>query len=151
MPYRKVSLVDEGVYHVYSRSIAGYTIFNDSNDYGRMAGSFDFYSREDLPGIAGTNNIDAAKLEAIIKGFVKTAEEDMIDLINPELSGMNEKSLNKVKSMVEKREIANLMACVIPDGELIEIQGKGLYDVRIDIEAEARIYEQYMEDVLTQA
>lgn len=36
MPYRKVMFEKEGLYHVFTRSIAGYVIFNCLEDYERM-------------------------------------------------------------------------------------------------------------------
>lgn len=42
-------LVNGGVYHVISRSIAQYQVFNTDNDYLRMIMLFCFYQRENLP------------------------------------------------------------------------------------------------------
>jgi putative transposase len=44
MPYRKVKLVKGEMYHIYSRSIANFVIFNNGNDYARMKDEFMFYS-----------------------------------------------------------------------------------------------------------
>ncbi len=43
---RKVPLVNDEIYHVLSRSIAEYKIFNDKQDYQRMRQLLRFYQRE---------------------------------------------------------------------------------------------------------
>ena len=49
MPVRKIPLVNDKIYHVYSRSIAKFKIFNSSKDYERMVDAISFYSQEDPP------------------------------------------------------------------------------------------------------
>lgn len=49
MPYRKISLQKSGVYHVFTRSIAGFRIFNSDKDYERMRQVMIFYSIEKPP------------------------------------------------------------------------------------------------------
>ena len=44
MPYRKVKLVKGEIYHIYSRSIAEFKIFNNPDDYERMRDELLFYS-----------------------------------------------------------------------------------------------------------
>ncbi len=46
MPYREGVLAENGLYHVYTRSIAGFEIFNNSRDYERIVKAMDFYSTE---------------------------------------------------------------------------------------------------------
>lgn len=48
MGKRKVSLVSGQYYHIYSRSIAGYVIFNDTKDFNRMVELFDLYRYKDF-------------------------------------------------------------------------------------------------------
>lgn len=43
MPYRKDPLVNDNYYHIYSRSISKYEIFNDARDYQRMYLMLDLY------------------------------------------------------------------------------------------------------------
>lgn len=43
MVKRKVALVTGKVYHIFTRSIAGYQIFNNDNEYARMRESLRFY------------------------------------------------------------------------------------------------------------
>jgi len=40
---RKSSLVEKRVYHVFNKSIAGYTIFNDYREFNRVLGAICFY------------------------------------------------------------------------------------------------------------
>ncbi|MCX7940642.1 MAG: transposase [Endomicrobia bacterium] len=46
MPYRKLPFVAEGIYHVFSKSIAGYKIFNTDEDFKRIINVLQFYSTE---------------------------------------------------------------------------------------------------------
>ena len=49
MPYRKIPLAINELYHVCTKSIAGFTIFNNPREYDRMLGAMDFYSLEKPP------------------------------------------------------------------------------------------------------
>ncbi len=49
MPYRKNMLVANEVYHVFTKSIAGYKIFNSENDFLRMIETMQFYSIDNPP------------------------------------------------------------------------------------------------------
>ncbi|MCS7151118.1 MAG: transposase [Endomicrobia bacterium] len=49
MPYRKLPFVAEGIYHVFSKSIAGYKIFNTDEDFKRIINVLQFYSTENPP------------------------------------------------------------------------------------------------------
>jgi len=49
MPYRKVPLAQDSIYHIYTKSIAGYKIFNYAKDYKRMIETIDFYTVGDPP------------------------------------------------------------------------------------------------------
>ena len=46
MPYRKTKLVKGEIYHIYSKSIADFKIFNSVHDYERMQDELLFYSTE---------------------------------------------------------------------------------------------------------
>ena len=50
MPYRRSPLTEQKVYHVFTKSIAGYKIFNSQNDYKRIVESLVYYRRESPPG-----------------------------------------------------------------------------------------------------
>jgi putative transposase len=49
MPYRKVSLASGEIYHVFTKSIAEFKVFNSEKDYARMMKTIDFYRRLDTP------------------------------------------------------------------------------------------------------
>ena len=49
MGYRKVPLVENEIYHIYTRSIAEYKIFRNKNDYKRIVDTLYFYSAEKPP------------------------------------------------------------------------------------------------------
>ena len=49
MPYRKVVLANAGVHHIFTRSIAGFRIFNSDKDYERMRQVMIFYSLKKPP------------------------------------------------------------------------------------------------------
>lgn len=48
--YRKEPLVTGECYHVFNKSIAGYTIFNSDNEYLRMRRLFQYYQQECVDG-----------------------------------------------------------------------------------------------------
>jgi len=49
MPYRKVKLIDNNIYHIFTRSIYKFKIFNFFDDYKRMLNLFRFYVYKDTP------------------------------------------------------------------------------------------------------
>jgi len=49
MPYRKQTLANNEIYHIYSKSIAGFKIFNSSTDYERMIKTLSFYMYKNPP------------------------------------------------------------------------------------------------------
>lgn len=48
MQYRKDSLENDNYYHVFSRSIAGYSVFNDGKDFRRISELIDLYRYSDF-------------------------------------------------------------------------------------------------------
>lgn len=46
---RKVLLVEGGIYHIFTKSIAGFEIFKKTADYERMRGLLKYYQVENLP------------------------------------------------------------------------------------------------------
>lgn len=49
MPYRRTPLIKTEIYHIFTRSIAGFKIFNSDKDYRRMVEVIDFYTAENPP------------------------------------------------------------------------------------------------------
>lgn len=49
MPYRKVPLISGEVYHVFNRSVAKQTIFNNYYDYDRILELINYYRFKNLP------------------------------------------------------------------------------------------------------
>jgi len=49
MPYRRVPLATTEIYHVFTKSIAGFKIFNSDKAFQRMKEAMVFYSAEDTP------------------------------------------------------------------------------------------------------
>lgn len=49
MPYRKTPLVNDKIYHIYNKSIAGYKIFSSNKNYERMLKSIVFHMIENPP------------------------------------------------------------------------------------------------------
>jgi len=49
MPIRKIKLVKGEVYHIYNKSIAGFSVFNNAGDYNRMTELASFYIAEKVP------------------------------------------------------------------------------------------------------
>ncbi|OGD63674.1 hypothetical protein A2215_02055 [Candidatus Berkelbacteria bacterium RIFOXYA2_FULL_43_10] len=48
MQYRKDPLISRQVYHIYSRSIAGFVVFNNATDYSRMWQMIKLYQLKDF-------------------------------------------------------------------------------------------------------
>jgi len=44
MPLRKIPLAKDEIYHIYTRSIAGFKVFDDHIDYNRLIGAIKYYS-----------------------------------------------------------------------------------------------------------
>lgn len=49
MPYRKISLVEGEIYHVFTKSIAGFKIFNSAKSFHRIIDTIAFYALENTP------------------------------------------------------------------------------------------------------
>jgi putative transposase len=49
MPYRKVPLVKQKIYHIFSKSIANFKIFNSEWDFDRMLQTISYYTLEKTP------------------------------------------------------------------------------------------------------
>jgi putative transposase len=49
MSLRKNQLVDGEIYHIFTKSIEGFSIFNSPKDFSRMANLFYFYSFKNMP------------------------------------------------------------------------------------------------------
>lgn len=49
MPYRKVPLVEGEIYHIFTKSIAGFRIFNSNKDFQRAIETLFFYTLEKPP------------------------------------------------------------------------------------------------------
>ena len=49
MPYRKVPLAKNELYHVFSKSIADFKVFNNAKDYERILDEFAFYVIKNQP------------------------------------------------------------------------------------------------------
>ncbi len=49
MPYRKTPLVTGSIYHIFTKSIAGFKIFNSDSDFERIIKAKVFYSTENPP------------------------------------------------------------------------------------------------------
>ncbi|MFH1360654.1 MAG: transposase [Candidatus Omnitrophota bacterium] len=48
MPYRKIPLVKQNIYHICTKSIAGYIIFNSDKEYVRMLSTLSYYQYEEI-------------------------------------------------------------------------------------------------------
>jgi len=46
---RKEKLVNEGIYHIYNKSIAGFSIFNNTLEFERMKSIISYYQISDMP------------------------------------------------------------------------------------------------------
>ncbi|MBN1622087.1 MAG: transposase [Endomicrobiales bacterium] len=49
MPYRKVPIITNEIYHVFNKSIAGFKIFNNAADFSRIIQLLQYYQNEKPP------------------------------------------------------------------------------------------------------
>ncbi len=49
MPYRKIPLVETEIYHIFTKTIAGFKIFNSDHDFERIVKTISFYTAENPP------------------------------------------------------------------------------------------------------
>lgn len=49
MAIRKILLTNDGYYHIFNKSIAGYTIFNTSSNFDRIISLINYYQFSDIP------------------------------------------------------------------------------------------------------
>ncbi|MCK4810466.1 MAG: transposase [Candidatus Omnitrophica bacterium] len=49
MPYRKEPLIETEIYHIFTKSIAKFKVFNSDKDYERMRAIIDFYTAKEPP------------------------------------------------------------------------------------------------------
>jgi hypothetical protein len=102
-------------------------------------------SRE-LPVDPHTDDIDFQELERIITAFAREAQTDIIELMHPELTHMNEETVRKIGNVDRLRYVVSVMARIIPEGECFDLNEKSIYDIRID-----NIYNMHRVDYTQQA
>jgi len=78
MPYRKESLVSGEIYHVFSKSIADFKVFNSDKDYSRMMETIVFYMRAVTP-CRFSEYIENAKNKEDIRNPL--GQECLVDII----------------------------------------------------------------------
>ncbi len=77
---RKDPLVNDRIYHVFTKSIAGFTIFRSSRDYLRMLGIIEYYHYEEIPMKFSTyRRLKEKRRQEIIHGLRKA--EPIVDII----------------------------------------------------------------------
>ncbi|MBN1521920.1 MAG: transposase [Candidatus Aureabacteria bacterium] len=76
---RKDALVNGEVYHVFTKSIAGYTVFNDDSEYLRMLDTLRYYQRES-PAIKYSRYIKLIDENALYQDELRNLEK-LVDII----------------------------------------------------------------------
>lgn len=72
MPYRKVPLVTEQVYHIFNRGIAGMPTFSSINDFHRFLDLINYYRFKDTPvSFSQFKKINNEDRQKIFDGLVK--------------------------------------------------------------------------------
>src|SRR3989339_7490 len=79
MPDRKTPLVESQIYHIFTKSIAGFRIFNSDYDFERMLAAVCFYAVENPPSkfslfIENRSNLEEVKSQALSVDSVKIVE-----------------------------------------------------------------------------
>ncbi len=73
MPYRKIPLVSQEIYHIFNRSIAKQPIFLDRRDYQRIIELINFYRYQNLPlRFSHYKRLDTDKRQKLLAEIQKT-------------------------------------------------------------------------------
>ena len=78
--YRKDSLVNGQVYHVFTKSIAGYKIFNNSEEYSRFISTVRYYQKE-KPLAKFCKYVELAELRKNKTFFLKSESDEIVGII----------------------------------------------------------------------
>lgn len=73
---RKDQLIEDQIYHIFSRSIAEYQIFNDEYDFQRMINLFIFFQIQEPPASFSVyTRLEKVQQDGFIKSFAPFAQE----------------------------------------------------------------------------
>ncbi|MDO8489408.1 MAG: transposase [Candidatus Omnitrophota bacterium] len=76
--YRKEALVEEEIYHIFNKSIAGFKIFNNETEYSRVISILRYYQIAKplrFSDFVRFNRINEDNLEGFIRGHLKDKEK----------------------------------------------------------------------------
>ena len=86
----------------------------------------------ELPYDPDTFDINFTELEKIMKNFAQRAVNDIMELMHPEISKLDGETLVRINNVDSLRNIAHIMARVLPEGECLDLGEKSIYEIRID-------------------
>ncbi|MDD3088723.1 MAG: HPr family phosphocarrier protein, partial [Candidatus Omnitrophica bacterium] len=72
------------------------------------------------------------KVAEIAGDFAQRARRDILELMNPEISGLTPENVKKIQNVGELAGIAGILARVIPSISSIRLTEKSIYDLRIN-------------------
>lgn len=80
MPRRKVPLIENRIYHIVSRSIAGYKVFRNKRDYERMKELFVYYRVKNTP-MRYSFYLEIKRTNKNILRKLSVKEESLVEII----------------------------------------------------------------------
>src|SRR3990167_4297791 len=78
---RKIQLVNNQIYHIVSRSIAGYKIFNSSSDYLRFTSALVFYQKALPYKFSDFHRLSLEKQQEIVNYYNQSGDLSQIEII----------------------------------------------------------------------
>ncbi|MDP8299152.1 MAG: hypothetical protein P9L88_04540 [Candidatus Tantalella remota] len=76
--------------------------------------------------------VDVNELEDIMVKFVSTSRKDILRLMNPRLSALNEKTVQEIQDVSQLKKVARIYARLWNDVETLDLVSKSIYDMRIN-------------------
>ena len=78
-----------------------------------------------------TGEINAEKLEIMMRDFARKIEKDVIRLMNPEVAAMNEETVRMIMESRKFREVVNVYARLLPEADSLGLADKSIFDFRL--------------------
>jgi len=80
MSYRKIPLVKGEIYHIFTKSIAGFKIFNNNSEFERVLDVIRYYQK-DSPSVKFSQITRPKKTKDRLNSFFFSKEENIIEII----------------------------------------------------------------------
>lgn len=81
MPYRQTPLVESQIYHIFTKSIAGFRIFNSGYDFERILTTLCFYATENPPSKISLFIEDKNSMEEVRSQLISVASARLVEIL----------------------------------------------------------------------